>query len=190
MGGVLINGCGASDSFVKVRDICQGFCRDCKKVQMFGLFEVKRKVRVVWIPTVTLNTKYAVACTKCKSGIYVEDRILNEILANRAEFVFDSNGNIHISEATGSQIQAPVETQQQAMPKRSAASADILRPDPVLSQVEESAQDSSGSVQNVGLDREGVPFFVQEKKVCPQCGLMYVSSKKQCDVCGSVLAVR
>lgn len=190
MGGVLINGCGASDSFVKVRDICQGFCRDCKKVQTFGLFEVKRKVRVVWIPTVTLNTKYAVACTKCKSGIYVEDRILNEILANRAEFVFDSNGNIRIFEAAGSQFQAPVETQQQEMPKRSAASTDIPRPDPVLNQAAESAQSSSISLQNVGLDREGVPIFVQEKKVCPRCGLMYVSSKKQCDVCGSALAVR
>lgn len=189
MGGVLINGCGASDSFVKVQDICQGFCRNCKKVQIFGLFEVKRKVRVVWIPTVTLNTKYAVACTKCKSGVYVEDQILNTILANRAEFVFDSNGSISISEAPGSQFQAPVETQQQEMPKRSAASSDIPRADPVLSQAAKSAQGSSSSLQNVGLAREGVPSFVQRKKVCPRCGLMYISSKEQCDVCGSTLVV-
>lgn len=190
MGGVLINGCGTSDSFVKVQDMCQGFCRNCKKVQMFGFFEVKRKVRVVWIPTVTLNTKYAVACTKCKSGIYVEDQILNEILANRAELVFDSNGNIHISETIGSQLQAPVETQQQEMPKQSAASADIPRSDPVLSQAAESAQGSFSSLQNVGQAGEGVPVFVQKKKVCPQCGLMYVSIKKQCDVCGAALVVR
>lgn len=189
MGGVLINGCGASDSFVKVQDMCQGFCRNCKKVQMFGSFEVKRKVRVVWIPTVTLNTKYAVACTKCKSGIYVEDRILSAVLANRAELVFDSNGEIRISEIPGSQFQAPVETQQQEMSKRSAASTGFPRPDPVLGQAVESARDSSNSLQNVGLDREGVPSFVQRKKVCPRCGLMYVSSKEQCDVCGSDLVI-
>lgn len=177
----------------RVRQLCKGagylsgLLLRLKKVQMFGLFEVKRKVRVVWIPTVTLNTKYAVACTKCKSGIYVEDRILNAVLANRAELVFDSNGEISISEIPGSQFQAPVKTQQQEMSKRSAASADVPRPDPVLSQATESVQGSSSSLQNVELAREGVPSLVQRKKVCPRCGLMYVSSKEQCDVCGSAL---
>lgn len=92
MGGFLFNGCGASDSYKKVMDIKQAYCRFCKKVQMFGLYELDRKIRIVYIPTITTSRKCAVICPKCKNGVYVEDAMRDAILMNRAEVMITQNG--------------------------------------------------------------------------------------------------
>lgn len=79
MGGVLINGCGTSDSLVTMRTLPGRLCRVCKKAD-YALMEVKRKVRVFYIPVVSINTKYAIACPKCKEGYYISEEQKNIVL--------------------------------------------------------------------------------------------------------------
>lgn len=73
MGGFMINGCGAADSFYPIQDFGMFHCNSCKKPQVFSLMEVKRKIRVFFVPTVSVNRKYAVACKKCKTGRYITE---------------------------------------------------------------------------------------------------------------------
>lgn len=80
MGGFTVNGCGTGDSFYPKLNLGNHFCKICNSIQEFDLMEVKRKVKVLYIPTFSLNTKYAVACNRCKTGYYVDDSIRDELL--------------------------------------------------------------------------------------------------------------
>lgn len=83
MGGFTVNGCGTGDSFYPKLNLGNHFCKICNSIQEFDLMEVKRKVKVLYIPTFSLNTKYAVACNRCKTGYYVDDSIRDELLYGR-----------------------------------------------------------------------------------------------------------
>ena len=61
------------------------YCGSCHLVQEFDLMELKRKIRVCFIPTFTINTKYAVVCKKCKTGLYVDDALRDDIFYGRKE---------------------------------------------------------------------------------------------------------
>ena len=80
MGGFLFNGCGAADSFYPKKSLGMHYCKYCHSIKEYALMEVKRKIRVVYIPTFSITTKYAVGCTKCKNGYYIEDNVRDEIL--------------------------------------------------------------------------------------------------------------
>lgn len=81
MGGFMINGCGAADSYYLLKSLPGHTCRLCRKND-YALMELKRKIRVLYIPTVSLSTKYAVVCPKCKEGYYVSDAQKDFILRN------------------------------------------------------------------------------------------------------------
>ena len=74
MAGVMVNGCGWSDSFYSTLNLGSHYCKYCKSMQNFALMEVNAKIRILFIPTVTFSTKYCVCCEKCKNGIYVNDK--------------------------------------------------------------------------------------------------------------------
>lgn len=83
MGGFTVNGCGTGDRFYPKLGLGQHYCQSCRSIQPYALMEVKRKIEVFFIPTVSISTKYAVACKKCKTGYYIEDNIRNELLYGR-----------------------------------------------------------------------------------------------------------
>ena len=79
MGGVLINGCGAADSYYVLKMLPNHPCISCGKSD-YALMEVKMKIRVFFIPTVPIKTRYGVICPKCKNGYYVTEEQKNYIL--------------------------------------------------------------------------------------------------------------
>lgn len=82
MAGFLINGCGASDSYYKIKDLVTAYCPRCKKQMPWELAMLKMKIRVVFIPTFSINTKYAVMCSGCRQGYYVSEEQKDFILNN------------------------------------------------------------------------------------------------------------
>ena len=64
--------------------------------------EVKRNVKVLYIPTFSLNTKYAVACNRCKTGYYVDDSIRDELLYGRMSIEVQSGQIIYKKTAADS----------------------------------------------------------------------------------------
>lgn len=195
MGGFLYNGCGASDSYNKVKSLGQGYCKNCKKTATFGLYELARKVRIVWIPTVTLSTKCAVICDKCKCGSYVEGDLLTEILADRAVFEFGADG---IKITTQKEDLAPAingQTQIQpdeAKPQPAANLPAVAQKTENQPSAFQAAGDQAAATQiaenQLAAKRAAPSFsevqFVRRKKVCPSCKMSYSSQKTTCDICG------
>lgn len=73
MGGFMINGCGAADSYYQLKFLETRQCSCCKKPRSFSLMELKMKIRVIFIPTVTIKKRYAIVCESCKNGFFVEE---------------------------------------------------------------------------------------------------------------------
>lgn len=92
MAGILVNGCGASDSYYKIKDLGMAYCSTCRKMRPFALMELKMKIRVFWIPTVPISKKYAVTCTSCKNGYYVDEQQMNDIVNGRVKAEIASDG--------------------------------------------------------------------------------------------------
>lgn len=92
MGGFMVNGCGAADSFYKIKDLGTFQCPHCNQLRTYSLMEVKMKIRVLYIPTVSVNTKYAVACASCKNGYYVNEKQKDDILYDRVVTQMTSDG--------------------------------------------------------------------------------------------------
>ena len=82
MAGFLINGCGAADSYYKLKSVGEAYCSCCRKQKPWELAMLKMKIRVVFIPTVSVSTKYAVMCSGCRQGYYVSEEQKKFILDN------------------------------------------------------------------------------------------------------------
>lgn len=87
MAGFTINGCGASDSYRTLKDLRVERCASCRKDTMHSLMELKMKIRVLYIPTIPIKTRYAVVCTRCKNGYYVSQEQRDFILSSPASSV-------------------------------------------------------------------------------------------------------
>lgn len=92
MGGFTYNGFGVGDSFYPKQDLGSFYCYSCKSIQEFALMEVKRKIKLLYIPTVSVNTKFAVGCKKCKNGYYIDDQQRDDLLFRRAAIEVKADG--------------------------------------------------------------------------------------------------
>ncbi len=68
MGGFRVNGCGVTEHFKKIKKLGTHICPSCQKLAEFTLDEVNKKIDIVYIPTFTLKSNYAVMCSRCKTG--------------------------------------------------------------------------------------------------------------------------
>lgn len=84
MSGFRINGCGVADAFRKVKSLGAHDCPVCGKFKEFHLREVKKKVYVVFIPTFTLESSYAVMCSHCDQGRFVSMEWAHTLLTGTA----------------------------------------------------------------------------------------------------------
>lgn len=81
MAGVIVNGFGWEDKYHPIRGLGRHYCVHCRSVQDFFLNEVRKKIIIFFfIPTVTINTKYAVLCAHCGEGYYIDDHQRDLIL--------------------------------------------------------------------------------------------------------------
>ncbi|MDO5134115.1 MAG: zinc-ribbon domain-containing protein [Eubacteriales bacterium] len=92
MGGFTVNGCGVGDSFYPQKGLGLHFCKSCRSKQDFVLMEVRRKIKVFFIPTVSINVKYAVGCAKCKSGYYIDDKWKDALMNSKATIQVEDDG--------------------------------------------------------------------------------------------------
>ena len=95
MGGFTFNGCGTGDSFYPKLSLGNHFCKYCNSIQEFDLMEVRRKIKVFYVPTFSISTKYAVACKKCKNGYYIDDKTRDDLLYGRLTIEVDSGQIIY-----------------------------------------------------------------------------------------------
>lgn len=214
MGGFMFNGCGATDSFYKVRDVGSFFCPGCKETRVFSLFEVKRKIRVVYIPTVPISVKYAVSCSACRDGYYISEQQKDDILYGRVDIEVTSNSVIfHKKQGTDVCPEIPkdiepkkdidIRTDEQELDQRQeepiprfcskcGSRLDIqtgicMNCDSEPAIEEKNKQDIDSSEKSATEQRFAGRL---SQKICPDCGLIYFSDKETCSVCGRELKIR
>lgn len=92
MGGFMIDGCGVADSFYVQKELGQYICPNCRKLRQFTLSEVKRKIRILYIPTISYSTRYAVICKGCETGYYIENEDRDDIMNGCADIEMTESG--------------------------------------------------------------------------------------------------
>lgn len=184
MGGFTINGCGAADSFYPIKDLGEFYCSECRQKRQMCLMEVKRKIKVLYIPTVSINTKYAVGCRSCENGYYISDQQKDDLIYGRAWPEITEDGlllhQIKESPAQGTEMTAEEYLEEEETETASEEYADM--PD---------------TMQQSGPAGGGKDFSVKaalagtlQRKICPVCGLLYTADKINCSVCGKQLEER
>ena len=119
MGGFTVNGFGATDRFVPIRNLGTFQCPHCKQERMLQLMEVQRKVSLLYIQTVTINTKYAIACASCQNGYYIEEQQKDDILYGRAIATITEQGAVLLKKEKI--IDAPEKQEKPSLPQNSQA---------------------------------------------------------------------
>lgn len=206
MAGFLINGCGAADSYYKLKSVGEAYCPCCRKQKPWELAMLKMKIRVVFIPTVSVSTKYAVMCSGCRQGYYVSEEQKKFILDNPPSCVEVQPDGVVIHGMGQDMSQAAKEpqTQQNPQPPRQPqpeASGERLslgfaQPEPSR------AQPSPRPVQPAppASVQEGQAFKQQEPsalssgfgengQMCPGCRRQVRPGVRFCGFCGAALPV-
>lgn len=78
--GISVNGCGTHTAKKKIKYLGDMYCEHCKATHPFYLYEIKNKIIVVYIPIAKTSQRYAIMCSKCENGYYVDDNKKNELL--------------------------------------------------------------------------------------------------------------
>lgn len=130
-------------------------CPMCKKATEFFLEEAKQKIDILFIPTVTLKSRYAVICSKCEQGEFCSDQWAVSLM----------NGNVPASvifESEAQRLSPPpvVETEQLPTPSPS-----------VPKETERQIKSVNGS---------GIPNFFK----CAYCGVTQMREGGFCAYCG------
>lgn len=112
MGGFLFNGCGVADKFKKIKALGEHECPHCGKYKEFHLCEVKRKVHVFFIPTVSYRNSYAVMCSYCDNGKYVSPEWAHTLLTGGAPGNTIFEGEAQVIEAVMTEEQPAIEAEE------------------------------------------------------------------------------
>lgn len=215
MGGFTVNGFGAADSYYPLKSVGQFYCKACRKEQEFSVMELKRKIKVLYIPTVSLYSKYAVACNKCKSGHYIEENVKDDILYGRSAVIgYDENGpiiqqialeNNYVSAVDAPSVQksetelnynnnvktpepAPVITSEPTPVISEQVHTEPAHPVNVSNEIVNKLSTESNDKSNFAKVKKSFePTNISSTKKCPHCGFSYVGEPKVCVLCGEKL---
>lgn len=209
MAGFTFNGFGASDTYHTLKELKVARCNSCGKEAMFSLMELKMRIRLLYIPTVSVGTKYAVVCTRCKNGYYVDDRQKQFILDNPASKVEIRPEGVILRGINAEQaaVEVPKDVPEVAVPKEkpTVAAANQEDVDAFFERKEPEQEKKNAvielakTVMGVAEDKqssaapaaaEGKPVEIptyQRRKICPSCRMMFAPEKEVCSICGSPL---
>lgn len=159
MGGFRFNGCGVTDHFKHIKSLGMHVCPNCKKLSEFTLDEANQKIDVFWIPTLTLKSRYAVMCKKCKNGEFCSVEWAGYLMNQTAdqEVIFESVAKVLENQAN------IVETPEQ----------EVTPNNNNISQAKPIAQPKV-------TDSSSVPHFF----TCPSCGVTQMREGDACSYCG------
>lgn len=199
MAGFTINGFGASDTYHTLKELKTAHCRTCKRETMFSLMELKMKIRLLYIPTVSVGTKYAIACTKCKNGFYVSEEQKNFVLDNPASKVcIEAEGVTFLGiDAERNAIEAPEEaetvvveeasTEPEIIPEMTDAMPVQDVPEQEVQTAPEEAEAAAEPVKSIFAEKKiEIPTY-RPRKICPACRMMFPPEKEVCGICGGTL---
>ena len=171
MGGFTVNGFGATDRFVPIRNLGTFQCPHCKQERMLQLMEVQRKVSLLYIQTVTINTKYAIACASCQNGYYIEEQQKDDILYGRAIATITEQGAVLLKKEKI--IDAPEKQEKPSLPQNSQAER----------QTQSAQQNTQQDTQQNTLAGQQARAGQPRRRFCGRCGSPLDGQTGRCPVC-------
>lgn len=78
--GILVNGCGVSDKCKKLMPIGEKHCEKCDQSKEFYVCELTKRIAIIFIPVLKIQTKYAIMCGTCENGYYIDESQKNKLL--------------------------------------------------------------------------------------------------------------
>lgn len=171
MGGFTVNGFGATDRFVPIRNLGTFQCPHCKQERMLQLMEVQRKVSLLYIQTVTINTKYAIACASCQSGYYIEEQQKDDILYGRAIATITEQGAVLLKKEKI--IDAPEKQEKPSLLQNSQAER----------QTQSAQQNTQQDTQQNTLAGQQAQAERPRRRFCGRCGSPLDEQTGRCPVC-------
>ena len=171
MGGFTVNGFGATDRFVPIRNLGTFQCPHCKQERMLQLMEVQRKVSLLYIQTVTINTKYAIACASCQNGYYIEEQQKDDILYGRAIATITEQGAVLLKKEKI--IDAPENPEKPSLPQNSQAER----------QTQSAQQNTQQDTQQNTLAGQQAQAERPRRRFCGRCGSPLDGQTGRCPVC-------
>ncbi len=78
--GIRVNGCGTHTAAKKIKHLGDMYCEKCKATHPFYLYEMKNQITVFFVPVAKTSQRYAIMCSKCETGYYVDESKKNELL--------------------------------------------------------------------------------------------------------------
>lgn len=171
MGGVLYNGCGAADTVSKLKPLKTDMCTSCKAERTFYLARINLKIHVFFIPTIPLNKKYGIVCSKCKTGCYItEEQMRQFMIADEKEtsLLFDT-----IMHPENAEQEAAMPQAESALPEGAAFCGMCGQP-------------AAAASEDAKPLREEAPAQAESVKpaVCQHCGSTLPEGAAFCGVCG------
>lgn len=171
MGGFRYNGCGVTDHFKKIKKLGTHICPNCRKLAEFTLDEVNKKIDIVFIPTFTLKSSYAIMCSKCKVGETCSVDWAGYLLNHDdvGEIFFESTAK-EKGWFPGGELPSTAQTQSMQQLNRIDSTIPVMP----ARQATVPAQTSSTVTSNVGCS-------------CPVCGAKMSAEMFFCTECGTKL---
>lgn len=183
MGGFTVNGFGATDRFVPIRNLGTFQCPHCKQERMLQLMEVQRKVSLLYIQTVTINTKYAIACASCQNGYYIEEQQKDDILYGRAIATITEQGAVLLKKEKI--IDAPEKQEKQENTEKQEK-----QEKPSLPQNSQAGQQAQSARQNTWQNTQQDTLAERQaraghprRRFCGRCGSSLDGQTGRCPVC-------
>lgn len=183
MGGFTINGFGAADSYYPLKELGTAHCPYCNAHRHYSLMELKMKIRVLFIPTVSIGTKYAVACTQCQNGYYVEEEDKNYILNHPASCVRIEADGVRVLKEQPAAQSAPVAAEPKPLevqPQNECTPSEPPSPTPT-----EEPKPAPEQIISPPSPAPVLPSRV--RKSCPCCKMLFTPEKTVCTICGEAL---
>lgn len=196
MGGFTVNGFGAADSYYPLKPVGNFYCMACRKEQQFSVMELKRKVKILYIPTVSLYSKFAVACDKCKNGYYIEEATKNALLYGMAAVTGITENGPEIVDLQRNNSVAPYSQSTSAekilteTTKATVAAENIAAnaAAQIVQEKPEPIRETVAVAEKKSAVKAAEPIAVTPTKSCPVCGFLYVGEPETCVLCGEKLS--
>lgn len=165
MGGFRVNGCGVTDHFKKIKSLGLHMCPICKRASEFFLEEAKQKIDIIFIPTVTLKSRYVVMCGRCEQGEICSDQWAVNLMNGKVpdSIIFESEA----------QKQVPPSEEQKNLPP-----APVPKPVQPPTPQPPVVQETAGKTRFTG--GSGIPSFFK----CAYCGVTQMREGDFCSYCG------
>lgn len=196
MGGFRYNGCGVTDHFKKIKNLGMHICPNCRNLAEFTLDEARQKIDVFFIPTLTLKSRYAVMCGRCKQGEFCSVEWAGHLMSQgeRPDVIFESGvkQKEQIPEGNSGSVSETKKLTEDS--QKDKGKLDFVRCSSCGTlQVREGnfcahcgKPVSKASEADAGSS--GQAFGSENRSVCPSCGSVQQEGNKFCSKCGQKLA--